>query len=94
MDSKWRHKNKHTTAKYWRYVSIGRSENKSTMQISPLENEVRPGVVHTLQEFLFAEVKIFVLIEQGGHISPPYRLKKEELKMNRKSLGQSSALQV
>ena len=39
---------------------IGRSVNKSTMQFSPFENEVRPGDVHTLQEFLFAEVKIFV----------------------------------
>ena len=29
--------------------SIGRSENKNTMQFLPLENEVRPGAVHTLQ---------------------------------------------
>ena len=74
--------------------SIGRSDNKSTMQFSPFENEVLPGVVHALQEFLFAEVKIFVLIKQGGHIWPPYRLKKERLAMNKRNLQRSSALQV
>ena len=73
---------------------IGRSENKNMMQFSSLENEIRPGVVHTLQEFLFTEVKIFVLIDQGGHISPSYRLKKEELAMNRKNVRRSLALQV
>ena len=61
------------------YNRIGRSENKGTMQLSRFKNEVRPGVVHTLQEFLSAEVKIFVLIKQCGHIWPPYRLKKKEL---------------
>ena len=64
------------------------------MQFSPLENEIRPGVVHTLREILFTEVKIFVLIDQGGHISPPYQLKKEELAMNRKNVRRSLALQV
>ena len=52
---------------------MGRSENKSTMQFSPLEKEVRLGVVHTLQAFSFAEVKIVVLIKQvaifGYHIN-------------------------
>ena len=67
-------------------MPIRRSENKNMMQFSLFENEVRPGVVHPLQESLFAEVKIFVLIKQGEQIWPPYRLKKEELAMNRRNL--------
>ena len=68
---------------------IGRSENESMM---PFKNEVRPGVVHTLQGFSFAEVKMFVLIKQGRQIWLPYRLKEEELAINRKNLRWSSAL--
>ena len=35
--------------KHYTGFAIGRSENKNTMQFLPLENEVRPGAVHTLQ---------------------------------------------
>ena len=44
------------------------------MQFSPFEDEIRPGVVNTQQDFLFAEAKIFVLMKQGAHIWLPYRL--------------------
>ena len=74
--------------------SIGRSENKNTTQFSPFEDEVRPEDEHTLQDFSFAEVKIFVLIKQGGQIWLPYHLMKEEPALSRKNLQQSSALQV
>ena len=73
---------------------IVRSGSKSTMPFSPFENEVRPGVVHTLQDFSFAEVKIFVVIKQGGDIWLPYQIKKEELAVHRKTLRLSSFLQV
>ena len=46
---------------------LGCSEKKNTTQSLPFEDEVRPGVANTPQEFSFAEVKISVLIKQGGH---------------------------
>ena len=45
---------------------IGRSENKSTMQSPPTEDEVRTGVPSIRQEFSSTEVTIFVFIKQGS----------------------------
>ena len=49
-------------------LTVGRSENKNAMQFSMFEDEIRPGVVNIPENFLFIEVKIFVLIKQDGHI--------------------------
>ena len=47
---------------------IGRSDNKSTMQFSPFEDEVTPGTVKNPQDFSFEAAKISVLIKQSGRI--------------------------
>ena len=71
-----------------------RPETTSMTQFSLFEDEVGPGVVKTLLDFSFAEVKIFVPIKQVGHIWLPYRLMKEELAMNRQKFTRTIALQV
>ena len=61
--------------------SMGCSENKSTIQFSPFEDEATPGAVIIMQDLSFSEVGYHTVVE-------------EELVRNRKNLRQSSALRV